>query len=140
EGEPVTGGSITVGLESETNTYLPSQFQGSQAGYNVAYAVFDPLVTRDAGGEIQPYLAESIEPNDDFTQWTLTLRSGVTFHDGTPLNAEAMKRIFDDYLTADGALTRSALRDVDRMEIVDDLTVRYVLNQPNAAFPDVLAL
>ncbi|HEY8527173.1 MAG TPA: ABC transporter substrate-binding protein [Acidimicrobiales bacterium] len=140
EGEPVTGGSITVGLESETNTYLPSQFQGSQAGYNVAYAVFDPLVTRDADGEIQPYLAESIEPNDDFTQWTLTLRSGVTFHDGTPLNAEAMKRIFDDYLTADGALTRSALRDVDRMEIVDDLTVRYVLNQPNAAFPDVLAL
>jgi peptide/nickel transport system substrate-binding protein len=140
EGEPVTGGSVTVGLESETNTYLPSQFQGSQAGYNVAYAVFDPLVTRNADGDIQPYLAESIEPNGDFTTWTLTLRDGVTFHDGTPLNAEALKRNFDDYLTVDGALTQGALRDVERMDVVDDLTVRYVLARPHSAFPDLLAL
>jgi peptide/nickel transport system substrate-binding protein len=140
EGEPTTGGSVTVGLEGETNTYLPSQFQGTQAGYNVAYAVFDPLVTRDAEGEIQPYLAESIEPNADFTAWTLTLRPDVVFHDGTPLNAEALKRNFDDYLTVDGALTQGAARDVERMEIVDDLTVRYVLSRPHAAFPDLLAL
>src|SRR5687767_7112293 len=39
EGEPVSGGTIEVGLESETNSYLPSGFQGSQAGFNVAYAI-----------------------------------------------------------------------------------------------------
>lgn len=140
DSEPVTGGSITVGLESETNTYLPSAFQGSQAGFNVAYAIYDPLVTRNADGEIEPYLAESVEPNDDFTQWTVTLRPDVVFHDGTPLNSEALKRDFDDYLTVDGALTQGALRDVERMDIVDDLTVTYVLSRPNAAFADTLAL
>jgi peptide/nickel transport system substrate-binding protein len=140
ESEPVTGGSITVGLESETNTFLPSEFQGSQAGYNVAYAVFDPLVTRNADGELEPYLAESVESNDDFTRWTVKLRPDVVFHDGTPLNAEALKRNFDDYLTVDGAITQGTLRDVERMEVVDELTVDYVLSRPNAAFSDVLVL
>lgn len=140
EGEPVTGGSVEVGLESETNSYLPSIFQGSQAGFNVAYAVYDPLVTRNSEGEIEPYLAESVEPNDDFTEWTLTLRPDVTFHDGTPLNAEALKSNFDDYLTAEGANTAGTLREVSEMQVVDDLTVKYVLSVPNAVFPDILAL
>jgi peptide/nickel transport system substrate-binding protein len=140
DGEPETGGSITVGLESETNSYLPSIWAGSQAGINVAYTIFDPLVTRNAEGEVEPYLAESLEPNDAFTEWTLTLRPDVVFHDGTPLNADAMKRMFDGYLTAEGANTRGALRDVQEMKIVDDLTVTYVLSRPNAAFPDILAL
>ena len=37
-----------------------------------------------------PYLAESVEPNADYTVWTIKVRSGVTFHDGTPLNGAAM--------------------------------------------------
>ncbi|HEY8547852.1 MAG TPA: ABC transporter substrate-binding protein [Acidimicrobiales bacterium] len=138
EGEPVSGGTIEVGLESETNSYLPSAFQGSQAGYNVAYAIYDPLVTRDANGDIQPYLAESIQPNEDFTEWTLKLRPDVKFHDGTPLNAEALKRNMDDYLKAPTANTAGSLRDVS-MEVVDELTVKYVLENPNAVFPDSLA-
>jgi peptide/nickel transport system substrate-binding protein len=138
DSEPVSGGSITVGLESETNSYLPGVWAGSQAGINVAYAVFDPLVTRDAEGVVKPYLAESLEPNDDFTVWTLTLRPDVTFHDGTPLDAAAMQRIFDGYLKREGANTTGALRDVTSMDVVDDLTVTYALSQPNAAFPDIL--
>jgi peptide/nickel transport system substrate-binding protein len=137
--DPVTGGSITVGLESETNSYLPSIFAGSQAGINVAYTVFDPLVTRDADNQVSPYLAQSLEPNDDFTVWTLTLRPDVKFHDGTTLDAEAMKTIFDDFLTVDGANTQGALRYVEKMDVVDDLTVTYTLSRPNAAFPDILA-
>src|SRR5690606_17243142 len=139
DAEPVRGGSLTVGLESETNSYLPSIIQGSQAGYNVAYAIYDPLVTRTSDGALEPYPAESITSKDDFTEWTVTLRPGVLFHDGTPLDAEAMKTIFDDFLTAEGANTAGALkRDVKAMEIVDDLSVRYVLNEPNAAFYDEL--
>jgi peptide/nickel transport system substrate-binding protein len=138
DSEPVTGGSITVGLESETNSYLPSIWAGSQAGINVAYTFFDPLMTRDVDNQVKPYLAQSLEPNGDFTAWTLTLRPGVEFHDGTPLDAEAMKTLFDDYLTADGANTQGALRDVEAMEIVDDLTVTYTLSRPNSAFPDIL--
>ncbi len=138
EGEPVQGGEITVGLESETNSYLPGTYTGTFAGDNVAQSVFDPLLQRDEAGELQPYLAESFEGNADLTQFTLTLREGVMFHDDTPLNAEAIKANFDDHLKADGAATAGALRDVDSVTVVDDLTVTYDLNQSNAAFPDLL--
>ena len=137
--EPVRGSSIVVALEAETNSYLPSASTASRAGANVAYAVFDPLVTRDANGELRPYLAEAVEPNGDYTEWTLRLRPGVRFHDGTPLDAEALERIWDDYLTT-GPVTRSATRFVERMERVDELTVTYVMTEPNPSFPELLEL
>lgn len=141
DGDPVEGGSLIVGLEGETNTYMPASFQGTQAGFNVAYAVFDPLMIKNGEGEVEPYLAESLEPNDDFTEWTLTLRPDVTFHDGTPLDAEAMKTIFDDFLTAEGSLYAGILnREVSSLDVVGDLTVRYVLNQPNSAWHHRLVL
>jgi peptide/nickel transport system substrate-binding protein len=93
---------------------------------------------RDEDGELQPYLAASLEANEDLTQYTLTLREGVTFHDGTPLNAEAIKSNFDNHLKADGSAAAGALRDVDSVTVVDDLTLTYDLNRANAAFPDLL--
>jgi peptide/nickel transport system substrate-binding protein len=139
DGEPSEGGSIVVGVESETNSYMPAIFQGSQAGINVAYTIYDPLTARNEDGVVAPYLAESVEPNEDFTQWTVTLPEGVTFHDGTALDAEAMKTIFDDFLTAEGTNTAGSLRrEVESVEVVDELTFRYNLNQPNSAWPDTL--
>lgn len=139
QGEPVYGGSITVGLEAETDEWLPGNGSFANAGTSVAYAIYDPLMRRDADGEMQPYLAESIDPNDDLTEWTLTLRPGVQFHDGTPLDAEALKTVFDDYLKAPGTNTAGALTDVE-MVIADDLTVTYQLPNPNSAWPDQLGL
>ena len=139
EGEPVMGGEITVGLESETNNYQPGRYAGTQAGTNVALTIFDPLMQRNEEGELVPYLAESLEANEDLTQFTLKLREGVTFHDGTPLNAEAIKSNFDNHLKVEGAATSGPLRDVDSVTVVDDLTVTYDLNRANAAFPDLLS-
>jgi peptide/nickel transport system substrate-binding protein len=138
EGEPQQGGEIVVAVESETNNWLPGTFAGTQAGYNVARSIYDSLMLKTEDGEVEPYLAESLEPNDDLTEWTLTLREGVMFHDGTPLNAEALKSNFDDHLKAEGANTLNNLRDVESMEIDDELTVRYVLSQPNAGLPELL--
>jgi peptide/nickel transport system substrate-binding protein len=139
ETEPTTGGTITVGLESETNSYDPALFQGSQAGYNVAYTFYDPLAIRNGDDEVVPYLAESIESNDDFTEWTVTLPEDVSFHDGTPLDAEAMKTAFDDHLTADGTNTAGLLRrEVESVEVIDELTYRYNMARPNAAWADSL--
>ncbi|MGH3441760.1 MAG: hypothetical protein ACRDUY_06900, partial [Nitriliruptorales bacterium] len=73
--EPVRGGSVVVALASEVSTYLPSAWLGG-GGFNTAFAIYDPLMTRDADGQLRPYLAESIEPNEDFTEWTLRLRPG----------------------------------------------------------------
>ena len=52
----------------------------------VARAIYDTLTRPNADGEYEPWLAESVEPNDDFTEWTITLRDGVKFHDGTDLD------------------------------------------------------
>lgn len=139
QGDPVTGGSITVGLEAETNSWLPGNGSFSNAGTSVAWAIYDPLMRRDSDGEMRPYLAESVEPNAELTEWTLTLRPDVVFHDGTPLNAQALKTVFDDYLKAPGTNTEGALNDVT-MEIVDDLTVVYKMPEPDAAWPDQLGL
>ena len=80
-GDPVDGGSITVGLEAETNSWLPGEGTFNQPGINVAYSIYDPLMKRTPEGEPEPYLAESMEPNADLTVWTLTLRPDVVFHD-----------------------------------------------------------
>jgi peptide/nickel transport system substrate-binding protein len=138
QGEPVTGGAIEVGLEAETNSWLPGEGSFANPGTTVAYAIYDPLMKRTAEGDLKPYLAESMEPNEDFTEWTLTLRPDVQFHDGTPLNAQALKTIFDQYLTAPTSNVAATLSEVTSLDVVDDLTVRYVLADTNAAFPDVL--
>jgi peptide/nickel transport system substrate-binding protein len=137
QGEPVTGGTLEVGLEAETNSWLPGDGAFSNPGTAVAYALYDPLMKRTEDGELKPYLAESMEPNEDLTEWTLKLRPDVQFHDGTPLNAQALKTIWDEYLTVPTSNVVATLAGAS-LEVVDDLTVRYVLDEPNAAFPDLL--
>ncbi len=138
EGEPVPGGSITVGLEAESNGWRPGTASWASSGYNVAYTVMDPLMARTADGTVEPFLAESLEPNEDFSEFTLTLRPDVTFHDGTPVNAEAIKSNFDIYLKGEGSNVAGVLANVTAFEVVDELTGVYMLEEGNAAFPDLL--
>jgi peptide/nickel transport system substrate-binding protein len=137
-GEPVTGGAITVGLEAETNSWLPGQGSFATSGTNVGLAIYDPLMDRGEDGEMRPYLAESLTPNEDLTQYTLKLREGVTFHDGTALTADVIKTIFDEYLKAPTANTLGSLQNVTEVQVVDPLTAVYVLAEGSAAFPDLL--
>jgi peptide/nickel transport system substrate-binding protein len=137
-GDPVEGGSITVGLEAETNSWMPHEGTFNQPGLNVAYAIYDPLMQRSEEGTVEPYLAESLEPNEDLTEWTLTLRPDVQFHDGTPLDAAALKTVFDTYLKSPSSRLAAQLAQVDSLDVVDDLTVVYRLAETNAAFPDLL--
>jgi peptide/nickel transport system substrate-binding protein len=88
EGEPVQGGTITVGLEGESAGWRPGTGSWASSGYNVAYAIMDPLMARTEDGSIEPYLAESLEPNEDYTEYTLTLREGVTFHERRVLRGD----------------------------------------------------
>jgi peptide/nickel transport system substrate-binding protein len=137
-GEPRHGGSITVALEAETNSYLPGRGAIGAPGTNVALTIFDALVRRDHNGNWRPYLAESIEPNADYTVWTLRLRPDVRFHDGTPLDAAALKWNFDNLHKVPGSLTWGSIRDIERMEVVGELTVEYHLHQGIVAFPHLL--
>ena len=133
------GGTLIVGLEAEQNNWLPGVGNFGDPGTAAARAVYDSIAAHGEDGVTYPYLAESIEPNDDLTEWTVTLRPGIEFHDGTALTAEVMKTIFDDYLDVEGAVGLPALiSQVEEVRVDDELTYTYVLASGIAPFPDAL--
>jgi peptide/nickel transport system substrate-binding protein len=102
----------------------------------VARSVYDPLTLPNADGEIEGFLLESFEPNDDATVWTLTPRDGISFHDGTPFDAEAILA----NLTAqqNSPLTEGTLLQVESMEVVDG-ALEVTMSSPWPNFPYGLA-
>ena len=95
EVKPTAGGSLVVGIDADASGYNPTTDPWASGGHNVARTIFDPLATYDASGKVVPYLAKSIEANADATVWTITMRDGLKFHDGTPCDAAAVKANFD---------------------------------------------
>ena len=114
--------------------------QGSGSGYNALIAVYGELMQYDpATGESLPSLAESLEPNEDLTEWTLKLRDGITFGSGNPFNTEAVKWNMEFIAAPDStAATAAQARRITAMEIVDDLEMKFTLAEPYADFPVML--
>src|SRR5690606_17599180 len=110
--------------------------------FRILMNVYEGLVRYRSGTlEVEPALAENWDISDDGTVYTFTLRGGVQFHDGSPLDAEAVVFNFERMLNEDHpyhgtgpfplSFFFSAVQDV---EAVDDLTVRFTLNEPYAPF------
>jgi peptide/nickel transport system substrate-binding protein len=101
--------------------------------------VYDSLFWSQVRENPEPWLAEGAEPNDDFTEWTVTLRDDVTWHDGTPFTAEDVAFSFDYYKEQEGASGRYAHHVSDApayesAEVVDDTTVRLSFAEPAPQF------
>ena len=134
--EPQPGGTLTVGIEGESTGYAPNLDVWTNAGHNVGKAIFDTLAVYDASGKVVPYLAESITGNDDATVWTITLRPGITFHDGSALDAEAVRLNFQSIL--DSAQFKDQLSLLASMNVVDELTIELTMSSPWGTFPNTL--
>jgi peptide/nickel transport system substrate-binding protein len=134
---PSVGGRLIVAVPTESNGWNPVMNQWSESGTLVATSMIEPLAIADADGKPQAWLAERWESNPDFTQWDITVREGVVFHDGTPLDATAVKRNMDAaYQTG---LTQFGLRDLyDHVEVMGPRTVRTYLKVRWAQFPATL--
>ena len=137
------GGEITFGLEAENTDYCLSKAQMAISGIQVAAAVYDTLTVPNDKGISVPYLAKSVEPNADYTEWTIGLRDGVRFHDGSSLDADAVKLNLDAYRAAPGAPNGGPLFGkifdfIADVAVVDPLTVKVTLNTPVVAFPSYL--
>jgi len=135
-GSPHVGGTLNVAINAESDGWDPTKNRWTVAGTQVGLAVFDPLAAYDADGNAQPYLAQSIMPNADFTEWTITLRSGITFSDGTPLTADVLKTIFAAHKAS--ALTAPAIAALDSVKITGTLTAVFEMSKPWAAFSSSL--
>ena len=103
------------------------------------YPVFDRLVHYDSQGNVEPGLATSWEFVDDGAALVLELREGVVFHDGTPMDAEAVKASLDRARTFEGSQVANELAVIETIDVVDPLTVRLNLNGPAAPLPLILA-
>ncbi|MGA0357275.1 MAG: ABC transporter substrate-binding protein, partial [Ilumatobacteraceae bacterium] len=90
DADSIFGGTLRYGLEADVNGLNPTSSALAASGLMMANAVYDTLAVYDENDVSTPHLAESFTPNDTLTTWTMKLREGITFHDGTPLNAEAV--------------------------------------------------
>jgi peptide/nickel transport system substrate-binding protein len=135
---PVYGGTLVFGREAETpSAWVPSVMTCELTCHQSARSVYDPLTYLDEDDLPRPFLLESIEPNEDFTVWTLVARPGITFHDGTPFDADAvmdhLQRMRDSFLVG-----RSLLNVEDQVK-VDDMTVELTMGESWATFPFYLS-
>ena len=109
------GGKLVVSGEAEVaNAWTPAAIQCDSYCQERARSFFDPVAAFGADGKVHPYLAKSIEPNKDFSVWTVTLRDGIQFTDGTPVDVDAV--IFNLQTTGNALLISKALNDVAKID------------------------
>ena len=137
---PKSGGTLNVTLEADLASLDPLRSQGSFNDREANLAAFDSLLEVNAKGEIVPNLAERIESAEDATWFRLTLRSGVKFHDGTPLDAAAVVAHFNRMLDPKQHCTCvTAFLTLASVEATGPMEVTFRMKAPSAQFPVVLA-
>ena len=97
--------------------------------------MYDRLLTFNEAEELQPGLAVSWEFSDDGLEYLLNLREGVTFHDGEPFNAEAVKFNIQRHIDQPDSAFYATYEPVDRVEVIDEHTVKIVLKEIEVFFP-----
>ncbi|WP_052852569.1 ABC transporter substrate-binding protein [Streptomyces avicenniae] len=136
-GTPTAGGTLAVGLNTSVACVDPHQ-NSSNVTIFVARQIADSLTDQDPEtGEITPWLAESWESAPDATSYTFHLRDGVTFSDGTPLDAEAVAANFDRITELGPGVAPLASTYLDGYtgsEVIDPQTVTVTFDHPNVQF------
>ncbi|WP_227285186.1 ABC transporter substrate-binding protein [Boseongicola sp. H5] len=111
---------------------------GTKRQHGAHQAMWEPLfILNYETGEMDPWLATAMEPNEDFSEWTLSLREGVEWSDGEAFNADDVVFTVGMVLENEELSEREAATmraQVATVEKIDDLTVRFTLNSPNPRF------
>ncbi|MEJ0079280.1 MAG: ABC transporter substrate-binding protein [Alphaproteobacteria bacterium] len=121
--------TLRVGLAEDPDNLDPTT-AGSYVGRIVLASLCDKLFDIDGDLNIVPQLALSHETSQDGKTVTIKLRPNVKFQDGEPFNAEAVKFTLERGLTKDDSKRKAELSQIDKVEVVDPLTVRLLLKAP----------
>ena len=121
--------NLRIGLAEDPDNLDPTT-AGSYVGRIVLAAMCDKLFDIDANLNIVPQLALSHETSADGKIVTIKLRPNVKFHDGEPFDAEAAKFTLDRHMTTPTSLRKAELSQIDKVEVVDPLTIRLLLKAP----------
>lgn len=141
-GTPKKGGRLTFGasggLDSDT---LDGQAALQPTDFARSYALFDGLVRLDNSGKPRLWLAESITPNSDATEWTITIPSGVTTHRGKTFTSSdvlfSLRRMVENQTFGASALGPI---DLGNSQLVDETTLRVRYSRPFSILPDALSI
>lgn len=136
-GPPQRGGQLIVALRAEPVLLNPLVDQGS--GAHSVRPVLDSLVWDNGDGSYDPWLAERWEISADAKVYTFHLRRDVKFHDGTPLNAEAVKANFDFIANPANKSTGSTAKLKPVARVVDAYTLEVTLGTPESSFLTLIA-
>jgi peptide/nickel transport system substrate-binding protein len=140
-----TQDTLIVGVEADPASMEAARTMGLHND-RMVLQVFDTLVMLFGDtSELQPGLATSWEISDDGLQYTLALREGVKFHDGTPFNADAVVFTFERMLDENHPYYDDTFPwagyyfgNVESIEALDDMTVRFTLKKPQSTFLTLL--
>ena len=143
-GTPKSGGALKVGAgagSAKENLDIHAAALTNPA-LGMRLNMYDSLLEFDAEGVLGMALAEEMTPNDAATQFTVRLKSGLVFHNGQPVTADDLVYTFTRILDPKNpGLAALILRGLSPSGVkkVDDLTVSFNLDEPNAVFPEALA-
>lgn len=123
--------TLRIGLNEDPDVLDPTlarTFVGRIVFASMCDKLFD--ITPDL--KVVPQLATDYKWTDDDKGLVITLRQGVTFHDGEPMNSEAVKYSLQRHLTMQGSMRKNEINAVASIDVVDDHTVKLNLSAPNA--------
>ncbi|NDL64089.1 TIGR04028 family ABC transporter substrate-binding protein [Acerihabitans arboris] len=136
-GAPVTGGTL-IYLEQQAHTNLYPPAGGFYPNGGILNQITDKLTYQNpATLAIEPWIAESWTSNGDKTQYTFKIRPGVTFSDGTPLDANAVAKNFDTFGLGNKERrlpVSEVINNYDRSEVLDPLTVTFFFKKSSPGF------
>lgn len=133
-------GILTIAMPADP-TCLDPQQTGQLAATDISRSLVDTLTAQDpVTGRIVPWLAESYEIEDGAKTFDFTLRPGVTFSDGTPVDAAAVKATFDKLATLPATGAPAYVRGYSGTTITDPLHFSIGFATPNAQFLQATSL
>ncbi|QFG69496.1 ABC transporter substrate-binding protein [Ornithinimicrobium pratense] len=131
------GGDFSIAWNAQPPTLDPIVTTATSAR-DISRNFFEPLLTTDADGAVQPVLAESFEMSDDATELTIALREGLTFHNGDPVTAEDAVASLKRWAESTG-VGQLYFHEQATIEATDELTITITLDSPTGIAPQLLA-
>lgn len=134
---PAKGGTLRLADEGEAITLNPFTALDNLSGHVLAQ-IFEPLFRTMGDGKVVPWLAESSQPNADFTTWTIEIKEGVLFSDGTPMTADDVVFSLDAVRNAD--TWKAMYAEIETVEASSPSTVIVTTSVPSPALETSLSL
>jgi len=133
------GKAITIAV-ADNFTSMDPHDTNDTLSYSAQKTMLEGLVGFDKDMKVIPVLAEEYAANDEATEFTFKLRQNITFHDGTPFNAEAVKVNIDRLADPNSGLKRHSLYSIVKETIVvDEYNVKVILSEPFGAMINTFA-